>query len=268
MSDTNGNGKAGLHAALIQARASIGAIPKTATNPHYKNRYAPLGTVLAHVLPPMAANDLSLSSRLVDGPALVVEVTYAPTGEVISSTVPLLGATDMQKLGGAISYAERYGIGALLSLELEDDDDGNRASGRGGPPAKQERKPAAPAPTSTAKPVDPHAHISPERAKKLSAFRMSLGADAWKESPHSDIATAELTNEQADEIGRWHVNRSKATPAPHVESRAPEVPGEEPSTAGAGEDNGLPFGDVHVPESLTVEQVERLAAAKARRARS
>jgi hypothetical protein len=266
MSDTNGNGKAGLHAALIQARASIGAIPKTATNPHYKNRYAPLGTVLAHVLPPMAANDLSLSSRLVDGPALVVEVTYAPTGEVISSTVPLLGATDMQKLGGAISYAERYGIGALLSLELEDDDDGNRASGRGGPPAKQERKPAAPAPALTVK-QDPKAHVSPERALKLNAFRASLGVAAM-ESPHSDIATAELTNEQADEIGRWHVNRSKATPAPHVESRAPEVPGEEPSTAGAGEDNGLPFGDVHVPESLTVEQVERLAAAKARRARS
>jgi hypothetical protein len=115
--------------------------------------------------------------------------------------------------------------------------------------------------------ADPRTVISKDRAAKVDAFRVSLGMAAL-DSPHSDVATAELTNEQADDIGRWHVNRSKATPAPHVGSHAPEVPGDEASTAGAGEDNGLPFGDVHVPESLTVEQVERLAAAKARRARS
>jgi hypothetical protein len=285
MSDTNGNGKAGLYAALIEARAAMPAIPKTAKNPLHDSKYAPLGEVLAVVLPSLHERGVCFMSGVIDtpvGPALRSRLVMAETGEVEECTIPLLPGLGKDKtilpltpqgLKAACTYAQRTALEVLLALELDDDDDGNAASGhsasgRGGPPAKQERKPAAPAPTSTAKPVDPHAHISPERAKKLSAFRMSLGADAWKESPHSDIATAELTNEQADEIGRWHVNRSKATPAPHVESRAPEVPGEEPSTAGAGEDNGLPFGDAHVPESLTVEQVERLAAAKARRARS
>lgn len=122
--------KAGLHEALIAARMEIPAIPKTAENPHYRNKYATLGDILGAVLPVLHRHGLSLSGACQDG-CLVVAVVKADTGEVLESRVPLVGATDMQRLGGAISYAFRYGVGALLALELEDDDDGNKASGVG-----------------------------------------------------------------------------------------------------------------------------------------
>ena len=120
-----------LHAALIAARASIPAIPKTATNPHFGNKYASLGDILAAVLPPLHKQGLSLTCFVRESvqpapPALAVMISLGPDN--IVSSVPLIGATDMQKLGGAMTYAMRYAIGGLLALELEDDDDGNRAS--------------------------------------------------------------------------------------------------------------------------------------------
>ena len=42
---------------------------------------------------------------------------------------------DMQKLGGAITYARRYTLSALLSMQAEDDD-GNAASNKGMAPNK------------------------------------------------------------------------------------------------------------------------------------
>jgi hypothetical protein len=45
----------------------------------------------------------------------------------IESTVPYINPTDMQKLGGAITYARRYALVSMLALE-DEDDDGNTAS--------------------------------------------------------------------------------------------------------------------------------------------
>jgi hypothetical protein len=124
--------KPSLHAALIEARKAIPAIPKTAKNPHFGNSYAPLGAILEAVLPVLHAHGLSLTARVeISGggqPVLEVLIVQADGDGMLASQVPLLGATDMQKLGGAMTYALRYAVGSLLALELEDDDDGNRAS--------------------------------------------------------------------------------------------------------------------------------------------
>ena len=141
-----------LHAALIAARASIPAIPKTATNPHFGNRYAVLGDILAAVLPPLHANGLSLFASVnVEGaaPALIVQIVHAASGEYVASCVPLIGATDMQRLGGGMTYAMRYALGGLLALELDDDDDGNAAS-RPAAQAPHQAPTRAPAPTRSA----------------------------------------------------------------------------------------------------------------------
>lgn len=167
MSETNGNGASGLHAALIEARAAIPAIAKTAVNPHFKNKYAPLGEILATVLPALHANGLSLSS-VVDSegvaPRLVMRLTHAPSGEHVESHMPLLNCSDMQKMIGAITYAQRGALSALLALELEDDDDGNRTQNgtgartpqntRSAPPRPQNRAPQGSAPRIGAGPHD------------------------------------------------------------------------------------------------------------------
>ena len=118
-----------LWSALILARQEIPGIAKTAKNPHFGNAYAPLGEILSTVLPVLHKRSLALSGAVRDG-ALVVAVIHTETGEVVESFVPLVGATDMQKLGGAMTYAMRYGIGMLLALELDEDDDGAKASQR------------------------------------------------------------------------------------------------------------------------------------------
>lgn len=274
MSDTNG-AKPGLHAALIAARAAIPAIPKTHKNPHFGNKFASLGDILGAVLPALAANSLALLSRVEDG-ALVVELVHAETGECVSSKVPLLGGVDMQKLGGAMTYAQRYGIGTLLALELEDDDDGNRASGHG-PGAARKATPAnQPVRASSAAPD--HSKVSAERARSIVNFRQSLGVGLMQ-SPHSSIPAADLTNAQADEIGRWHIEQRKqsaAPPAPHDTAHAHEVPGNEAVTAEAGgavdELVDAAVDDVLFPDAprareqkpLTVDEQNRLAAAKER----
>lgn len=262
MSETNGT-KPGLHAALIAARASIPAIHKSATNPHFKNKYATLGDILGAILPPLHANALSLTSRVEvssgSTPAvLVVEIVHAETGETTSSSIPLVGATDMQKLGGAMTYALRYAVGSLLALELEDDDDGNRASGQGQPQRKPQPKPAAPAATQGPLPT---ATLSADRAAKIGQFRASLGA-ALLQSPHYNVPSDALTNAQADEIGRWHLARrergagNEADSAPH-----------ESTPADADDvlvDTGLPFLEAAPREPLTLEEQNKLAAAKER----
>lgn len=136
-----------IHAALIAARAAIQPIPKSATNPHFGNRYAPLGDILAAVLPALHAQGLSLSSAVRFDPPhalLDVRLVHAPTGDAVLSSVPLFGATDMQKLGGAVTYAMRYAVGGLLALELDDDDDGNRASAPASPASRPAPRPSAP----------------------------------------------------------------------------------------------------------------------------
>jgi len=52
------------------------------------------------------------------------------SGEWISSTssTPSKDATDPQKLGSAITYARRYALGAILSLNIDEDDDGQKAA--------------------------------------------------------------------------------------------------------------------------------------------
>jgi hypothetical protein len=173
MSDTKS-----LHAALIEARKAIPAIPKTAKNPHFGNSYAPLGTILEAVLPALHAQGLSLSSAVSEG-ALVVAIVSAETGETVESRVPLLGATDMQKLGGAMTYALRYAVGSLLALELEDDDDGNRASvpSRTTSPAKA---PSGPQGTVSPLGTSPTKGACPKCGKKEFIKQLKTGKDAGR----------------------------------------------------------------------------------------
>ena len=102
------------------------SIRKDKKNPHFKNDYASLNEVLDKIKKPL--NDLGLvvaqSPQLA---GLETIITDTDSGESIVSHIPYLNASDMQKLGGAITYARRYSLVAMLGLE-DDDDDGNTAS--------------------------------------------------------------------------------------------------------------------------------------------
>jgi len=104
------------------------SIKKNAVNPHFKNEYADLNEVLDKVK--KSLNDLGvviIQQPERDGLYTVLHDTEDDTA--VQSFVPYINPTDMQKLGGAITYAKRYSLVAMLALE-DDDDDGNKASAK------------------------------------------------------------------------------------------------------------------------------------------
>jgi hypothetical protein len=102
------------------------SIKRDKRNPHFKNEYASLNEVLDKVKPELnkmgvvifqEPQERGLETRLVD----------TEDDSFVVSTVPFINPTDMQKLGGAITYARRYALVSMLALE-DEDDDGNKAS--------------------------------------------------------------------------------------------------------------------------------------------
>jgi hypothetical protein len=102
------------------------SIKKDKRNPHFKNDYASLNEVLDKVKEPLNKLGVVLVQYVMpDG--LVTTLYDNETDTHVSGTTPLVGTTDMQKLGGAITYARRYALVSMLALE-DEDDDGNTAS--------------------------------------------------------------------------------------------------------------------------------------------
>ena len=149
---------ANLAPALAKAQGELKAIQKDATNPHFRNTYASLDTILESVRPVLAKHGLSLVQGAVaphtdeNGVirSFVVETMLLhASGEYLTNAAIMpLGKPDAQGAGGALTYGRRYGVSALLALATEEDDDGNAAAAK--PQAKPAAKPApqaAPAPT-------------------------------------------------------------------------------------------------------------------------
>ena len=114
-----------IYAKLLKIQEENIKVLKDAKNPFFKSNYTTLNEVLEKIRPSLSKNKLALTQiSIPDGLKTVLVDTE--TGESIESIVPYIGTTDMQKLGGAISYARRYALIAMFNLESEDDD-GNSA---------------------------------------------------------------------------------------------------------------------------------------------
>lgn len=119
-----------LAAALCKAQAQIEGAKKDSTNPHFKNKYADLGSVWDACREALTANGLSIvqTGELVDGQWALATTLIHESGQAHKGYVPLLnGKGDMQGLGSALTYARRYGLAAMVGV-CPEDDDGNAAS--------------------------------------------------------------------------------------------------------------------------------------------
>lgn len=124
----------GLYKKIFAVKAELGAVTKDSNNPFFKSKYADLNAHLETVEPILAKNNLVLTQTTTsNGQANFVrtEITDITTGAQIMSVLLLPNLDDMQKLGGAITYARRYTLGAALAIQTEDDD-GQTAVGKGG----------------------------------------------------------------------------------------------------------------------------------------
>jgi hypothetical protein len=122
-----------LYKKLHAVKSKIGMVTKSSNNPFFKTKYADLNAHLEVVEPICQELGLVLTQSTLANPQLgnvvKTDITDIDSGAQISSVLQLPKLDDMQKLGGAITYARRYTLGALLAIQT-DDDDGNTATGK------------------------------------------------------------------------------------------------------------------------------------------
>lgn len=117
-----------LAAALIEFHKEVESIKKDAKNPFFKSKYATLSNILDTIDEPLTKNKLTFVQFPEGVNGLTTRLMHE-SGEWLEATYTMVPAkNDPQGLGSAITYQRRYSLGAVLGLNIEDDDDGNAAS--------------------------------------------------------------------------------------------------------------------------------------------
>ena len=120
-----------IYTALLKAQKAFPNIKKDSANPFFKSKYASLDAILEVVTPILHENDLFIAQFPINAENRVGVYTsiYYKDGTKIDGSFTLtLAKDDPQGAGSAITYARRYALVAMLSLNVEDDDDANIAS--------------------------------------------------------------------------------------------------------------------------------------------
>ncbi len=133
-----------LAAALSKCQGEIKSAIKDGVNPHFKNKYASLGSCWDACRLPLSKNGLSVMQQVETiGVDIFMITTLAhASGQWMKSSMPLLlSKRDMQGLGAACTYARRFSLCALVGIDGDLDDDGESAVGRGKSTHEKHEKP-------------------------------------------------------------------------------------------------------------------------------
>jgi hypothetical protein len=121
--------------ALVAAQKAFGPALKTATNPHFKSRYADLSACVEAVMGGLNDNGIALVQHLHEAEhGVTVETVFIhESGEMLNCGKLFVPATkqDAQGFGSALTYARRYSLMAACGIAPEDDD-GNAARKKDG----------------------------------------------------------------------------------------------------------------------------------------
>lgn len=150
--------------ALSQAQGELRNVAKNATNPHFRNSYADLAAILDEVSGPLSKYGLAVTQTADVKFEPVIEQFLVTTlmhssGQFIRSYYHLNPIKkDPQGYGGAMTYARRYCLAAIVGV-AQTDDDGHTASQPA--PTKHYAAPPAPKPE-----VNPNVYSSTNDQKK------------------------------------------------------------------------------------------------------
>lgn len=150
--------------ALCRFQGAVEKIKKTATNPFFHSKYANLADILDVIREPLSESGLSFV-QFPKGQCELETMLMHTSGEWMSETYEMKPTkNDPQGLGSVITYQRRYALGAILGLNIDEDDDGNSASAK---PKSQQTT------TQPPKPVDelPIAVAEMKSAKTLDELR-------------------------------------------------------------------------------------------------
>ncbi len=118
---------------LLEFQNSVEVIKKDGKNEFFKkasgkaSTYATLPKILAEVKPILNALKIVVTQPIING-EVYTTLTDTESGEQESSSVAIPLNLNAQQVGSAITYFRRYTLSSLLSLEIDEDDDGNKAS--------------------------------------------------------------------------------------------------------------------------------------------
>ena len=116
--------------ALLAAQSEITWACKDSTNPHFKNRYADLQSVIEAIKPALNKHGIFFSQHPTPSDAGTLGLTTIllhSSGEWIEDTAIIpLPKNDPQGYGSAMTYGRRYGLAAICGL-FQSDDDGEAA---------------------------------------------------------------------------------------------------------------------------------------------
>ena len=153
--------------ALVKAQKAFGPALKTATNPHFRSKYANLSACIEAVIDALNDNGIALlqQNHPCDNGVIVETVFLHESGESLHCGQLHVPASkhDAQGYGSALTYARRYSLMAACGIAPEDDD-GNAAS-----------KKIDPRPDTAAVKDDPRVQ------KYASRFQDALDADITEE---------------------------------------------------------------------------------------
>lgn len=117
---------AAISPALVAALSELKGAPKDSKNPHFRNDYASLESVIETARPVLTKHKLAVfqGPGAIVGNALTVSTRIIhDSGEWIESDLHIpLGKTDPQGMGSALTYGRRYGLMAMLNMPAVDDD--------------------------------------------------------------------------------------------------------------------------------------------------
>ncbi len=129
-----------IYGQMLRAQQRFGRAIKDTNNPHFRSRYADLGSVWEACAEHLHAEGLFVSHqvRQVNGQQYeCVTLVYNEDGDHLECAFPLTPQqAGPQPMGSALTYARRYGLSALLGIIADEDDDGNAAQSRPAAPAK------------------------------------------------------------------------------------------------------------------------------------
>lgn len=107
------------------------SLKKDAKNEHLRNSYVSLDNLL-HVIRPILSDCGLVVIQQLAG-EFMTTVLYHASGQFIGANMPFnpmagnKGTNALQELGGGITYAKRYSLGALLQISVDVDNDANNS---------------------------------------------------------------------------------------------------------------------------------------------
>lgn len=115
--------------ALIVFHKEVGVVKKKEENPFFKSKYADLSAIITVIDEPLEKAGLAYTQFPTAQNELTTLLMHAESGEWIKGAFTMTPTkNDPQGQGSVITYQRRYALGAILGLNIDEDDDGNKGS--------------------------------------------------------------------------------------------------------------------------------------------